>query len=198
MKKKLFQLIISFLLACSFIPGKLNAASTDTHDGVHLDEIAIGSGYAWGRLRFTHADFTAVPVFVRFGFNMNSVFGMRDSKGTLQLALEPFCNPVTEPESGVETGLNVFFRYLHPIASSVKMVGEIGSGPMYLSIDSQEQGGAGFNFLNQFGLGAQVAVSGNSAITLGYRFRHLSNAGTSEPNRGINSNALVLSYSLLY
>ncbi|UWX57622.1 acyloxyacyl hydrolase [Chlorobaculum sp. MV4-Y] len=198
MQKKLFRLFISLLLACSFIPVKLDAAPADTHDGVYLDEIAIGSGYAWGHLKFTHADFNAVPIFVRFGFNMNSVFGMRDSKGTLQLALEPFCNPVTEPESGVETGLNVFFRYLHPIAPSVKLVGEIGSGPMYLSIDSREQGDAGFNFLNQFGLGAQVAVSENSAITLGYRFRHLSNAGTSEPNRGINSNAVVLSYSLLY
>lgn len=198
MQKKLFRLFISLLVVCSFMPGKLDAAPTDTHDGVYLDEIAIGSGYAWGHLKFTRADFNAVPIFVRVGFNMNSVFGMRDSKGTLQLALEPFCNPVTEPESGVETGLNVFFRYLHPIAPSVKLVGEIGSGPMYLSVNSQEQGDAGFNFLNQFGLGAQVAVSENSAITLGYRFRHLSNAGTSEPNRGINSNALVLSYSLLY
>ena len=198
MKKKLFRLFIPLLFACGLIPGKLDAATSDSHEGVHLDEIAIGSGYAWGHMKFTDADFNAVPIFARFGFDMNSVFGMNDSKGTLQLALEPFCNPVTEPDSGVETGLNVFFRYLHPVAPSVKLVGEIGSGPMYLSINSKEQGDAGFNFLNQFGLGAQVAVSDNSAITVGYRFRHLSNAGTSEPNRGINSNAVVLSYSLLY
>ncbi|AOS84852.1 hypothetical protein BIU88_12375 [Chlorobaculum limnaeum] len=198
MKKQLSGLFKTLLLACVFIPGRLDAATPDQHEGVHLDEIAIGSGYAWGHMKFTEADFQAVPLFARFGFDINSVFGMSESKGTLQLALEPFCNPVTEPESGVETGLNVFFRYLHPVAPSVKLVGEIGSGPMYLSIDSKEQGDAGFNFLNQFGLGAQVAVSGNSAITVGYRFRHLSNAGTSEPNRGINSNAVVLSYSLLY
>jgi opacity protein-like surface antigen len=198
MKKQLSGLFKTLLLACVLIPGKLDAATPAQHEGVHLDEIAIGSGYAWGHMKFTEADFNAVPIFVRVGFDMNSVFGMGDSKGTLQLALEPFCNPVTEPDSGVETGLNVFFRYLHPVAPSVKLVGEIGSGPMYLSIDSKEQGEAGFNFLNQFGLGAQVAVSGNSAITVGYRFRHLSNAGTSEPNRGINSNAVVLSYSLLY
>jgi len=194
----LFRLFIPLLLVFSFIPGKLNAATTDAHDGIYLDEIAIGSGYAWGHLKFTDADFNAVPLFVRFGFNMNSVFGMKESKGTLQLALEPFCNPVTEPGSGVETGLDVFIRYLYPVAPTVKLVGEISSGPMYLSIDTHEQGQGGFNFLNQLGLGAQVAVSGNSAITVGYRFRHLSNAGTSEPNRGINSNAVVASYSLLY
>ncbi|AAM73484.1 MAG TPA: acyloxyacyl hydrolase [Chlorobaculum sp.] len=198
MKKKFLRFFTTLLFVCSFIPGKLNAAPTATHDGVYLDEIAIGSGYAWGHLKFSEADYNAVPIFARFGFNMNSVFGMKESKSTLQLALEPFCNPVTEPDSGVETGLNVFIRYLQPVAPSVKLVGEIGSGPMYLSINSAEQGKAGFNFLNQFGLGAQVAVSPKSAITVGYRFRHLSNAGTSEPNRGINSNAVVVSYSLLY
>ncbi|NTW54147.1 MAG: acyloxyacyl hydrolase [Chlorobaculum sp.] len=198
MKKRLFRLFKAVLLASVFIPGKLDAATTGAHESVHLDELGIGSGYASGHLKFTEADYHAVPIFVRIGFDMNSAFGMKNSKGTLQLALEPFCNPVSKPASGVETGLNVFFRYLHPLAHSVKLVGEVGSGPMYLSIDSEEQGKGGFNFLNQFGLGAQVAVSGNSAITCGYRFRHISNAGTSQPNRGINSNAVVLSYSLLY
>lgn len=201
--KKLLYLAFSFLMFVSLsLPSTLQASEMPCYPmrerGVHLDEIGFGTGYAWGHLKFTDADYEAVPLFVRIGFDMNSAFGMRNSKGTLQLALEPFCNPVTEPESGVETGLTVLFRYLHPVAPSVKLVAEIGSGPMYLSIDSKEQGDGGFNFLNQFGLGAQFALSSHDALTLGYRFRHLSNAGTSQPNRGINSNALVLSYSILY
>ena len=164
----------------------------------HLNEIGFGSGYAWGHMKFTDATNKVVPIFVRVGFDMNSAFCMQESKGTLQLALEPFCNLVIEPESGVETGLNVFFRYLYPIAPSVKMVVEMGSGPMYLSVDSHEQGDGGFNFLNQFGLGARFDLSDHDALTLGYRFRHISNAGTSLPNRGINTSALVLSYSILY
>ncbi|NTU58601.1 MAG: acyloxyacyl hydrolase [Chlorobiaceae bacterium] len=167
-------------------------------EGVHFDEFAVGTGYAWGHLKHSRASFEAVPVYARFGFDINSVLGMKGRKGTLQFALEPFFNPVTKPDSGVETGLNVFFRYKHPVSPSVKLVSEIGTGPMYLSNDTREQGSGGFNFLNQFGLGAQVAVSGTSAMTMGYRFRHLSNAGTSQPNMGINSNALVISYSLLH
>jgi hypothetical protein len=197
------------LLASALLPLELKAveppspiaavAVADTHDkGVHLDEISVGSGYAWGDLKDTHASFEAVPLYVRFGFDMNSVFGMQDRRGTLQVALEPFVNPVTRPDAGVEAGLDVFFRYLHPVSPSVKIVSELGTGPMYLSNDTAEQGKGGFNFLNQFGLGAQVAVAGKSALTFGYRFRHLSNAGSSRPNRGINSNALVVSYSILY
>ena len=198
MKKQLFRFFRPLLLACVLTPGKLYAAPVVTHESVHLDEVAIGSGYAWGHLKFTESDFNAIPIYLRFGFDVSSLVGMKECQNALQLALEPFCNPVSKPETGIETGVNLFFRYLHPIAPSVKLVSEIGSGPMYLSIDSEEQGKAGFNFLNQFGLGAQVAVSDNSAITVGYRFRHLSNAGTSQPNRGINSNAIVLSCSLLY
>lgn len=84
MKKKFLRFFTTLLFVCSFIPGKLNAAPTATHDGVYLDEIAIGSGYAWGHLKFSEADYNAVPIFARFGFNMNSVFGMKESKSTLQ------------------------------------------------------------------------------------------------------------------
>ncbi|MBN1929206.1 MAG: acyloxyacyl hydrolase [Chlorobiaceae bacterium] len=192
MKKPLFHLVSVLMLLLVSFPSRAKA------EGVHLDEIAIGSGYAWGHMKFTEATNKVVPIFVRVGFNMNSVFGMQNSKGTLQLALEPFCNPVIEPESGVETGLDVFFRYHHPVAPSVKLVAEVGSGPMYLGIDSREQGDKGFNFLNQFGLATRFDLSEHNALTLGYRFRHISNAGTSHPNRGINTNAVVLSYSLLY
>ncbi|HWR00359.1 MAG TPA: acyloxyacyl hydrolase [Chlorobaculum sp.] len=166
--------------------------------GVHLDEIAVGSGYAWSYLKQSHVSFEAVPLFMRFGFDMDSLFGIKERNGTLQLAFEPFTNSVVKPDSGVEAGLDVFIRYLYPLSSSVKLVSEIGSGPMYLGVRTTEQGNCGLNFLNQFGLGAQVAISGNSALSVGYRFRHLSNAGINQPNSGINSNALVVSYSILY
>ncbi|NTU52556.1 MAG: acyloxyacyl hydrolase [Chlorobiaceae bacterium] len=200
-QKKLcvFSLQLQGLILVSvLLTAATSFAAADTRRGFQLDEIAIGSGYADGHLKFTRATYKAVPAYLRFGFDMSSTVGMQESKGRLQLAFEPFCNPVTKPESGVESGLNVFFRYLHPLSASMKLVSEIGSGPMYLSIDSEEQGKAGFNFLNQFGLGAQLAVTGKSAITIGYRFRHLSNGGTSQPNRGINTNTAVISYSWLY
>lgn len=190
--KKLFHSASLLMLVLMSLPSQVRA------EGLYVDEIGFGSGYAWGKMKFTEATNRVVPIFVRVGFDMNSVFGMQNSAGTLQLALEPFCNPVVDPESGVETGLTVLLRYLHPVAPSVKLVAEVGSGPMYLSIDSNEQGNGGFNFLNQFGLGARFDLSDHDALTLGYRFRHISNAGISHPNRGINTNAVVVSYSLLY
>jgi hypothetical protein len=134
--------------------------------GVFMDELGIGSGYAWGKLKRRTDAYKVVPAFVRIGFNMNSLFGLEGGRGTLQFALEPFANAVVGPEGGMETGLDVFVRYLHPLTPSVQLVSEIGAGPMYFSLDTREQGDAGFNFLDQFGLGLQAAVSENMALTL--------------------------------
>lgn len=196
-------LAVRFFISClvllpCVVHAEPSGVAVDTSRHVRLDEIAIGSGYDKGNMKFTQATYKAVSVYLRFGFDISPVLGMRHNNGTLQFAFEPFCNPVSSPGSGVETGLNVFLRYLYPLSSSVKLVSEIGSGPVYLSIDSKEQGRAGFNFLNQFGLGGRVDIAENRAITFGYRYRHISNAGTSQPNRGINTNAVVLSHSWIF
>jgi lipid A 3-O-deacylase len=165
---------------------------------IHLEEIGIGSGYGWGGLKLLEDDYKVFPAFLRIGFNVNSLLGIEGRKGTLQIAIEPFVSPVTSPERGYEAGVDIMLRYLHPIASGVKLVSELGAGPMYLSIDTLEQGDAGFDFLNQIGLGLQLNMSEKTALTAGYRFRHISNGGVSHPNTGINTNALVMSFSLLY
>lgn len=209
MNKKRGSLIALLLIVLSLTPLKLSAEETPgptisssrsepRPSGIFLDEFGVGTGYTWGTLKSSHDNFRAVPLYLRIGFDMNSLFGMRERKSTLQFALEPFVNTVTAPERGVEAGLDLFVRYLHPILPSVKLVSEIGSGPMYFSIDTAEQGKSGFNFLNQLGLGSQVSLSDKCAVTLGYRFRHLSNAGTSPINAGINSNAFTISISALY
>ncbi|NTU92392.1 MAG: acyloxyacyl hydrolase [Chlorobiaceae bacterium] len=196
-----FQLLLS---ASMLFPARLQAVTkpADTAESdrrsIRLDEFGVGSGYAWGGMVRTGESLEVVPAYVRVGFDINPLFGMQESASTLQLAFEPFVNTIIEPDEGVEAGLNVFIRYLHPLTSSVKLVAEMGSGPVYLSIDTREQGDAGLNFLNQFGLGAQVALGERSALTMGYRFRHLSNASISSPNRGINSDAIMISYSIRY
>jgi hypothetical protein len=165
--------------------------------GVHLDEIGFCTGYARGKLQHSGEEYVAVPAGLRLGFDMRPLFGMARSSVAVQLAVEPFVDAVTRPRSGVEAGTDIFIRAFFPVAPSVGLVPEIGSGLVYLGLDTGEQGDAGINFLTQFGLGARVALGNDSALTVGYRFRHLSNAGLRQPNDGINTDALVISYSLL-
>jgi lipid A 3-O-deacylase len=167
--------------------------------GVYLNEIAAGSGYAWGTLKSAPDNLALYPAFVRIGFNINSLAGIEGHQSTLQLALEPFVNAIADPAAGIETGLGVGLRYTHKLSGPLDLFTEASAAPMYLSINSTEQGDAGFNFLLQAGGGLQYRVSDRIALFAGYRLRHLSHAGLSDrPNAGINSNAIVAGLSWLY
>jgi lipid A 3-O-deacylase len=167
--------------------------------GVYLNEIGTGSGYGWGTLKTEPTNLVVYPAFVRIAFNINSFAGIEGHQSTLQLALEPFVNSITDPDTGVETGLGIGLRYVHELSGPAALFTEASVAPMYLSIKTTEQGMAGFNFLLQAGAGLQYKITGRTALFAGYRFRHISHAGLSDrPNAGINSNAIVAGLSWLY
>jgi lipid A 3-O-deacylase len=195
---------VPFILLLMFVAFPIPnacAVSLDSpkHPGVYLNEISIASGYGWAPLKRDGADLAVYPLFVRFGFNSNSFFGVETGQSTLQIALEPFVNFLSRPASGVETGCSIGLRYLHELSNPLNIFMEGSVAPMFLSINSAEQGKAGFNFLNQIGVGLQYKVTGGTALFTAYRFRHLSNGGlVGGPNMGINSNAIVAGVSWLY
>ena len=194
---------VSLLLLIPFCFAVHDVGATSLENGKRtgffLNEVGVGSGYAWGTLKSDPRNFVVYPAFVRMGFNMNSLVGMDSYQSKLQFVLEPFINSIAEPETGVETGCSIGLRYLHPLSASVDLFTEASFAPMFLSIKSAEQGAAGFNFLDQLGAGLQCKVSKSTAIFAGYRFRHISHAGLADrSNAGINSNAFVAGFSWLY
>ena len=194
-------LLVFSLSLAAFVPAPAFAetAQPEGKSGLHLNEIGIGTGYAWGSLKGESGDISVYPAFVRLGFSANSLVGIKSSRNTLQLTIEPFLNAVSGPEDGVEAGCALGVRYLHEIASPLALYLEASVAPMYYSIDTVEQGAAGFNFLDQFGAGLQYRVAPAMAVFGGYRFRHLSHADLADrSNDGINTNALVLGFSWLY
>lgn len=201
MKYPVKVIFVSVLTLFGFTVESANGAPLQEvkKTGVYLNEIGVGSGYAWGKLKSDPDNLALYPAFVRIGFNINSLVGIEGRQSTLQLALEPFVNSISDPKAGVETGCSVGLRYLHKLSGPVDLFTEASVAPMYLSIRSAEQGDAGFNFLIQAGGGLQYKVSDRVAIFAGYRFRHISHAGLSDrPNVGINSNAIVAGLSWSY
>ena len=197
-------IVITVLLSgLFFIPRVTSAdngtrvhAFTDRSQPVSFSDLTFISGYAWGSLKGDE-DIEVIPFSVRVGLDISELVGL-SGPGMLQIGIEPFLNAIVEPEEGVEAGLNVGFRYLTPLADWVSIYGEISTGPAYFGIDTVEQGDEGFNFISQFGAGLQFEFARNIALNAGYRFRHLSNAGFSEPNDGINTNALITGISFSY
>lgn len=165
---------------------------------IFLNELAIGTGYVHGVFKHSY-DYSVYPAFVRLGFNINTLVGLEGCQSTFQLALEPFLNSIQGENQGVEAGSSIGVRYLHKLSTSVDVFTEASVAPMFLGIDTVEQGKSGFNFLDQIGAGLQYKFSGKGALFVGYRFRHISNATlVNRPNAGLNSDALVSGFTWLY
>ncbi|TNJ36256.1 acyloxyacyl hydrolase [Prosthecochloris vibrioformis] len=153
--------------------------------GVRLNQVAVGGGYASASMTRTPGVYKVYPAFIRLGFGF-------EANERIQLTVEPFVHTIVEPEHGVETGCAFGVRYSEPVAGPLCVYAEGSVAPMYLSIDTVEQGGAGFNFLLQAGGGLEVELSSVMGLFTGYRFRHISHAHlVDRPNAAIDSHAVV-------
>ena len=55
-----------------------------------------------------------------------------------------------------------------------------------------------FNFTLQLGAGLDMAITSRWHVSAGYRFYHLSNAGTGEINPGLDANVLLLGFERVF
>jgi len=165
-KVTLFSFLASFVLTTKYA----NASSLGevNKTGLYLNEINVGSGYAWWSLKSYPNNLAVYPAFLRIGFNINSLACIDGSRSQLQLELEPFINSIADPNGGVETGVCVGLRYLHKLYGPLDSFTEASVAPMFLSIKTAEQGNAAFNFLDQLGVGLQYKVASRTAIFAGY------------------------------
>ncbi|MCX5705045.1 MAG: acyloxyacyl hydrolase [Candidatus Omnitrophica bacterium] len=163
-----------------------------------LKEIGILSGYASGPLD-EKPDYEFVPMIFRFGLDLNPFINKFswDTKGLLELQLEPFINTVVSPNNNVEIGSNFVLKYAFPLTKKFYPYVEGGLGMLYMSQHTREQS-TQYNFLPQGGAGLMYFLKDNLALTVGYRYRHLSNNSFKSPNSGINVDMYLAGLSIVY
>jgi hypothetical protein len=110
--------------------------------------------------------------------------------GALEMGFEPLYQRYTEPKPAFWAGLAAVSRYhflsLGPFVPYVEIGGSAGGTDLKIrEIDST------FAFLVFGGLGASVFVSDKTALYAGYRWQHVSNGNTSQPNRGFEAHVVV-------
>lgn len=140
------------------------------------------------------------PVFVigHFGVDLKRYLpGLKNHSGTLSVFLEPQINPVVNPQTDFEFGIGIGLQYMHPIIGnlSVYVLGSVG--PHYISVVTSKQAN-GFIFADTIGGGFYYYLTKDSAINVGYRLRHMSNANLADPNGGIDTNSGVIGYSVFF
>ena len=92
-------------------------------------------------------------------------------------------------EIALVPALRAYFKWW-----SLRPYVECGFGLSYQSLDIYELG-TDFNFLSFAGLGLSLPLNDRLSLELGYRLRHISNAGLDERNHGVTSNQAQLEVS---
>ncbi len=153
-------------------------------------QIEILSGFGLARLRYHQGDYRIVPFFVDFDFDLKPLVEKKgiNYPGLLQFIIEPFASYVIDPRKNAEAGNNFAIKIgLVPDDWAIQPYFKGGLGVMYLTEHLRGQA-TQFNFDEYAGLGLHYFFTKKLALTLEYRYRHISNAGIKEPNDGIGTN----------
>jgi hypothetical protein len=110
--------------------------------------------------------------------------------GSLEWGFEPLYQKYTEPKPAFWAGLSAVLRYhflgLGRFVPYVELAGSAGGTDLEL-----REINSAFAFLVFGGVGASVFVSDRAALYAGYRYQHVSNGNTSQPNRGFEAQVVV-------
>jgi hypothetical protein len=177
------------------------ALAEETESGLQskfsLTESTMIAGFGNGG--FTEGSYEHIVLIWHLGFDLKRVFSrLEDNRGILTFIMEPKINPVISPaEKDVEFGISFGLKYRYPLTQ--KLAGYVlgSAGPHYITVKSTDQAN-GFIFFNTVGAGFSFFLTEKTALSLEYRFRHISNADTQEPNVGIESHIGAIGYSVFF
>jgi len=166
--------------------------------GFCLEGIEVFTGYLSASLD-EKQDYIGIPFFFSFDFSSQEVLRRIDLKGNSHLSfiVEMFTTLIVQPDPNLEGGVNFLAKYRFNFTKNIQPYLKGGVGVVYMSQHTREQGSQ-YNFLPQIGAGFHYFISKNSAISLEYRYRHLSNAGIKKPNKGIDAKLALIGFSFFF
>lgn len=186
MKTLFFVLFLIFLS---------NPCSAQEKKPRHLQSVEYLTGFGGGNLD-RKGKYEHTPFLVNFNYNFKSSTKKKNlPPGIFQFVLEPFVSYVLEPDPNMEVGTNFLFKVnILPKNEKFQPYAKAGTGIIYISQRTREQA-TQYNFNEIAGFGMSYFFNKDRAFTLEYRYRHISNAGLKDPNRGIDSTFVLCGIS---
>ena len=132
------------------------------------------------------------------GYILSDVKGRSWYRGNFEIVGEGFGAAIWEGSGSYIAGMTVWGRYnFVPLKSRFVPFVEFGLGLTSTDID-RDIVGQPFNFNIDVGVGTRYFVAEKWALTLEYRYQHISNANTGQHNLGINANGPMLGVTHLF
>ena len=140
------------------------------------------------------SDISFITETPRLSYLFFSPFGSGLLRSAFEPGLEGWFQQYLSPHSATAQGLKVTGRY-HFIGLGrfvPYLEGTAGAGGTSLRVPEID---STFTFVLEAGAGLSYFVTDSLALNAGYRFQHISNGHTSNPNRGFNSDSGVVGVS---
>jgi hypothetical protein len=153
-------------------------------------EIGMGLGYGVE----IDGGVQTLSVLPRWGYFLKATAGQGILRGALETVVEPLVGLHTTPSRAAEVGATFRVVYHFELSGPFVPFLDVGLGALYEDLRGKDLGSQ-FLFNSGAGVGIEYFLGKNRTIWLGYRFRHVSNAGTARKNDGLSSNFVVLGLS---
>ena len=164
-------------------------------------ELTIAGGYSYSHSTVGGSDVEGVDGFQflpHFGYFLTDEHGPGGLRGNLELVAEPTLVHLTsKSESGTAVGLSALGRWVFATEWIVRPYLEVGLGLLSGQLDFR-QTNCDVNYVIGGGPGLLMFLSERAAITAGYRFQHISNAGACDKNLGLNSSLFMVGLSYFF
>ena len=160
------------------------------HLTVGTQEISLSAGYLLPhRLTDQHTTKQSGPAFMpSWAMVLTDPVGPRFLRGQLMLGAEIVYIQFQEPELTHGVGFTPKIKWMFEGTGRLRPYVEFAGGPFYTDLAGQiPEESARFNFILTAGGGLSWFFTPQFSFNAGYRFHHISNAGTRYPNLGLNS-----------
>lgn len=122
--------------------------------------------------------------------------GAGETPGAVSFGIEGIFTHFYETNSAMELGGGPYLRYRW-VRPWVQPYAEVGVGMLYNDLKTFSLSSR-LLFSVHGAVGVEIPITGRFGATVGYRFRHISNAGQDEVNPGLNTNIICAGVSFTY
>jgi hypothetical protein len=168
----------------------LYAAESSPIITIGTQEVGLAVGYILPhRLTEDHITKQEGPVFMpSWMITITDPLGSGWYRGQVSVGAEMVYIQFQEPILTHGVGFTPKIKYSFVAWDRIRPYTEFAGGPFWSDLTGKipEESGQ-FNFILSAGFGVSYFLTDQVALNIGYRFQHISNAGTSYPNIGLNA-----------
>jgi lipid A 3-O-deacylase len=160
-------------------------------------EYSLLSGYGITHRGFgdTRTQVQTFDMIGRFGWFLSKELGSGWYKGRHQLLVELPAHLVVDPRVSPMVGGYLLGSWKFTSLENWAPYVFAGGGVLYVDLGLPTMGSR-LDFSYQGGTGVQYFIRKDVALSLEYRYHHISNAGTATPNEPLNSSKILLGVSV--